>query len=316
MNSCCVPSDKDRDGSVVMLRQHISATPSEDLVKGMVKLGGTFLMGTDYPKRFRSDGEDPVRKVEVRPFYIDRITVTNSQFREFVEATGYVTEAERFGWSFVFQMFVSREVAREVKETVRQAPWWWKIEGASWKHPEGIRSNLKKRQNHPVVHVSWNDAVSYCQWKGKRLPTESEWEFAARGGMEQKLYPWGNDLIPHGGHRANIWQGRFPDINTKDDAYLGTAPAKSFKPNGFGLYNSSGNVWEWCNDWFSRNIQNNELHVDPAGPSSGSEKVLKGGSYLCHESYCNRYRVAARTASSPDSSTGHMGFRCAINADV
>jgi formylglycine-generating enzyme len=168
--------------------------------------------------------------------------------------------------------------------------------------------------DHPVVHISWNDANAYCAWAGKRLPTEAEWEYAARGGLVQKRFPWGDDLLMDGQHQCNIWQGEFPKTNTKEDGYEGTAPAKSYSPNGYGLYNMSGNVWEWCSDWFSRSVHTRGGRSNPKGPEIGKEKILRGGSYFCHESYCNRYRVAARSKNTPDSSTGHAGFRCA--ADV
>ena len=311
---CCVPFFGQDASSTGAEGQLVEPRPADDPTEGMVQLGGGFLMGTDYSERFLADGEDPVREVTVRPFYVDSTAVSNAQFLQFVYDTAYVTEAERFGWSFVFHLFVSRRVEKAVKQAVAETPWWWKVEGAFWKHPEGPGSNVKKRMDHPVVHVSWNDADAYSRWAGKRLPTEAEWELAARGGLEQKLYPWGDELTPESEHRCNIWQGRFPDMNTKADGFIGNAPARSFEPNGFGLYNTSGNVWEWCSDWFSRDFYANGDRENPSGPPSGTDKIAKGGSYLCHESYCNRYRVAARTASSPDSSTGHMGFRCAIDA--
>ncbi|WP_045518937.1 formylglycine-generating enzyme family protein [Neobacillus niacini] len=277
----------------------------------MVNLpGGEFLMGTEDQEGFLADGEGPVRKVFIKPFAIDRYTVTNKQFQEFVEETNYVTEAERFGWSFVFHLLVSDDVKRTVKNSVSGTPWWFVVDGAYWKQPEGADSTIEAKLDHPVVHVSWNDAIAYCNWAGKRLPTEAEWEYAARGGLEGKKYPWGDELLIDGKQQCNIWQGNFPIENSLDDGYLSTAPVQSFQENGFGLYNVVGNVWEWCSDWFS---PYHASVVNPTGPSTGETKVMRGGSYLCHESYCNRYRVAARTQNSPDSSTGNIGFRCAVD---
>lgn len=271
-------------------------------------LGGEFLMGTDDGVGYADDGEGPVRKVTVKPFWIDSCTVSNAKFATFVEATKYVTEAEKFGTSFVF--FGLLPANYPPTRGVAVAPWWRVIEGADWRHPEGRHSSIAERMNHPVIHVSWNDAVAYCNWAGLRLPTEAEWEYAARGGAEQLRFPWGDELEPNGEHRMNVWQGAFPNVNTQADGFLGTAPVDAFPPNGFGLYNVTGNVWEWCSDWFSPNFHLHGSRTNPKGPPSGIAKVMRGGSYLCHESYCNRYRLAARSRNTPDSSTGNLGFRC------
>lgn len=302
----------------------------------MVNLpGGAFLMGTDYNEGFPEDGEGPVREVTLRPFWIDTTTVTNTQFAAFIKATDYVTEAERFGWSFVFHLHLSPKYAEKLRGDARvpQTPWWLAVPGAKWDRPFGERSTIKKIMDHPVVHVSWNDAVAYCEWAGKRLPTEAEWEYAARGGHEQRLFPWGDVLEPRGQHRCNVWQGAFPTHNTAADGYVGTAPADAFAPNGFGLFNPAGNVWEWTNDGFSptwHQTESPETRDNPIGPvpeisptdsqnpksqirnlkSVFTHKVQKGGSYLCHRSYCNRYRLGARTANTPDSATTNNGFRC------
>lgn len=286
--------------------------------RGMVLIpGGPFLMGTDAPDSVAADGEHPVREVFVPDFCIDAKAVTNAQFASFAKATGYRTDAERYGWSFVFHQFVGDEAAARVMDArVPEAPWWLPVQGASWRAPEGPGSDFSARQNHPVVHVSWSDAQAYAAWAGKRLPTEAEWEKAARGGLVQARFPWGDDLTPRGAHRCNIWQGRFPTLNTGDDGFAGTAPVSAYRPNRFGLYNMAGNVWEWCADWFSPDWHaeaHEQTRRDPRGPASGLGRVLRGGSYLCHASYCNRYRVAARTMSTPESTTGHIGIRCAAD---
>ncbi|SFK77781.1 Formylglycine-generating enzyme, required for sulfatase activity, contains SUMF1/FGE domain [Geodermatophilus ruber] len=274
--------------------------------------GGTFLMGTEDAAGFPADGEGPVRAVTLAPFRIDRYAVSNARFAEFADATGYRTDAERFGWSFVFAGLLPAD--HPATRAVAQAPWWRQVEGADWRHPEGPGSSILRRLDHPVVHVSWRDATAYCRWAGLRLPTEAEWEYAARGGLEQARYAWGDELHPDGRWLCNIWQGRFPTRNTGEDGYLGPAPVTAFPPNGFGLHNVAGNVWEWCADWFSPDHDPRTPLIDPTGPAFGTLKVIRGGSYLCHDSYCNRYRVAARTANSPDSSTGNTGFRSAADA--
>jgi formylglycine-generating enzyme required for sulfatase activity len=273
--------------------------------------GGPFLMGTDNPNGFPADGEGPVRKVIVDRFFMDRFPVTNQAFAEFTRATGYLTEAERFGWSFVFRGHIAPErYGALVEDTVRAAPWWCKVRSATWKHPEGPDSNIATRGNYPVVHISWNDARQYSEWAGKRLPTEAEWEYAARAGFEQKLYPWGDELTPGGRHMCNIWQGEFPLHDTAEDGYSAPAPVDAFPPNAFELFTITGNAWEWCADWFSPTHHQFATRLNPVGPQNGAAKVMKGGSYLCHESYCNRYRVAARTQNTPDSSTTNISFRC------
>lgn len=312
--SCCTTN---RSSNIQVNNELISKykPKSPPVTDGMVLLkGGLFLMGSNEKETFPEDGEGPVREVEVSSFYIDECTITNEKFKRFVTEAGYKTEAEKFGWSFVFDLFVSSYVKKNhVKQAVHGTPWWLVVEGADWSHPEGPDSSIDNRMDHPVVHVSWNDAMAYCSWSGKRLPNEAEWEYAARGGLVQKRYPWGDRLHPNGKHFCNIWQGTFPKKNHGKDGFIGTAPSKSFPPNGYGLYNLSGNVWEWCSDWFSTNHQASpSIHLEEA--LTGRGKVIKGGSYLCHKSYCNRYRVAARTAVSPDSSSGHMGFRCAMDA--
>lgn len=273
-------------------------------------------MGTDSDEGFPEDGEGPARRVTVSPFAVDPYAVSNDDFARFVADQGYVTEAERFGWSFVFHLFVSRTAQK--RGEVRAVPgleWWLGVERACWKRPEGRGSNLKGRGNHPVVHVSYGDALAYCEWAGVRLLMEAEWEYAARGGLDQRRFAWGDELTPEGRHMANIWQGTFPQHNSEDDGYAGTAPVNSFAPNGFGLYNVAGNVWEWCADWFSPDWhvpERRETRIDPQGPPAGTRRVNRGGSYLCHHSYCNRYRVAARSSNTPDSSTGNLGFRVAV----
>ena len=272
-------------------------------------------MGSASELVFQTDGEGPVRNIEINSFYLSKTAVTNTEFAAFVRETKYRTEAEKFGWSFVFQMFINSFKFNEELQSPTGTPWWKKMDGSSWRHPRGPGSNIKSLINHPVVHISWNDAMEYCNWAGLRLPTEAEWEYAARGGLQQREFPWGDELTPDGKHRCNIWQGEFPIANSQDDGFRSTCPAKYYEPNNFGLYNIVGNVWEWQNDWFSTDFHTYGQRQNPKGPSIGTSKTIKGGSYLCHDSYCNRYRVSARSANTPDSSTGNLGFRCASDAD-
>jgi len=308
---CCAPTraraqalDQSRRESAQRMRAATGSTAEMILLEG-----GGFLMGSEDADANSADGEGPVRRVEIDPFYLDRAPVTNQQFVEFVRATAYKTEAERFGWSFVFEGHL-----RDRPAPTGHIPglrWWRAVDGADWQHPEGPDICIARRDNHPVVHVSWHDAFSYAQWSGKRLPTEAEWEFAARGGLEQERYPWGDELTPDGRHLCNIWQGVFPTIDIAEDGYSAPAPVDAFPVNGFGFQVITGNVWEWCSDWFSPDYHLLTTSINPVGPSTGPTKSMRGGSYLCHASYCNRYRVAARTSNTPDSATTNLGFRCA-----
>jgi formylglycine-generating enzyme required for sulfatase activity len=239
-------------------------------------------MGTPDGLGYDGDGEGPVHLVDLSAFAISAHAVTNDDFPP------------------------TRGVA--------SAPWWRQVEGALWSRPEGPQSSIEGRGDHPVVHVSWNDAAAYCRWGGVRLPTEAEWEYAARGGLEGRLFPWGDELEPGGVHMMNVFQGDFPGRNAAADGYAGTAPVGAFPPNGHGLHNATGNVWEWCADWYSPVTYRSGVRRDPGGPVEGTARVMRGGSYLCHASYCSRYRVGARSASTPDSSTGNTGFRVAASA--
>lgn len=296
------------------------AIESDERTKMMVRLdGGSFLMGTNSDEGFSEDGEGPVREVVIDPFFINKYAVTTAEFLEFVRETGYTTDAETYGWSFVFEDFVNKNDQKRIIQNVNAAPWWVAVEGANWFQPNGPSITVLDERDllkHPVTHVSWNDAQAYANWAGKRLPTEAEWEYAARGGFEQLRFPWGDELRPDGKHRCNIWQGNFPEHNREEDGYLQTAPVNEFEPNSYGLYNVAGNVWEWCTDWFSPDYHTTDDYerTNPTGPHEGSERVMRGGSYLCHHSYCNRYRVAARSKNTPDSSTGNIGFRCVVDA--
>lgn len=269
---------------------------------------GAFAMGDAFGDGNPADGERPVHEVRLDAFEIDGTCVTNADFARFVDASGYETQAEAFGSSAVFHLAL-RARAGDVLGSTVGSPWWLGVRGADWRHPGGALSGIDGLDDHPVVHVSWNDAVAYCGWAGRRLPTEAEWERACRGGLSGARYPWGDELLDDGAWQANIWQGDFPMRNTTADGYLSTAPVRSFGRNGYGLWQAVGNVWEWCADWFHPGYYAASRTEDPRGPVAGVAKVMRGGSYLCHDSYCNRYRNAARSSNTPDSSAGNMGFR-------
>ncbi|KAJ9471751.1 Serine/threonine-protein kinase pkn1 [Diplonema papillatum] len=323
---------------------------------GMTRLpGGTFRMGTDFlgeplgkhnlAQRYKdnsihganpSDAEHPAREVKVQPFAIDTCEVTNGQFKEFADATNYVTDAELYGWSFVLEYFLSPEQKEEESNKVQAAPWWRTVRDSSWRAPEGFDSSLNHlpvwygedtegvpnapeghRWAHPVAHVSWRDAYNFCRWRGKRLPKEAEWEYAARGGLEQKLFPWGDELYPGGRHRMNIWQGSLETgVNTAEDGARGTAPVASYPPNAFGIFDMSGNIWEWVDDDYNTG-RKQQVSDRPEARATATEmprvvhKTKRGGSHMCHASSCNRYRTSGRTGIENDSSAANLGFRCA-----
>lgn len=310
--SCCAPQRSAQSTPVTSIEYLSSDGPLDS--KFVTIPAGEFLMGSDdlfYP----TDGEGPSRSVWVDEFQISQTTVTNSEFANFIEATGYETESEIYGWSYVFNGFIDQTTSsKQVAGVAASAPWWLAIEGAYWFKPYGNSQTIESILDHPVVHVTHNDALEFCKWSGYLLPTEAQWEKASRGGLNGKLYPWGEDFLDGETHQANIWQGEFPQLNTGEDGYFGTAPANSYKPNNYGLYNTVGNVWEWTNDFWSARWhvpENAETRNNPLGPKKTSgNRVLKGGSFMCHDSYCYRYRNSARTFNSPNTSTSHIGFRC------
>jgi sulfatase modifying factor 1 len=301
------------------------AAPSDSLCPNdMVFIpGGTFTMGSDNPDFVE---EQTAVDVTVSHFCIEPHEVTNAEFAAFVEATGYTTVAERplsqeqfpdlpeeqrAAGSLVF------EPPNEGVEQVAYLSWWHWTPGANWRHPYGPDSDIAGKADHPVVHIAYEDAVAYADWMGRTLPTEAQWEYAARGGLESKTYTWGD---AYSADQANTWQGLFPFFNTKADGYLGTAPVQSFPPNGYGLYDMTGNVWELTADWFTVFHDGKAHSQDPTGPSQadsydpkkpgdGAVHVIKGGSYLCAKNYCSRYRPAARESQAPDTGTTHIGFR-------
>ncbi len=316
-------------------------TAKELSYEGMVQIPeGEFLMGAS-DNEGRSD-EYPQHRVKINSFWMDATEVTNEQFQEFVQATRYITTAEiKPDWEEIKKqlpigtpkpdeslLVPSSLVFFPTTKAVNldDATQWWKwISGADWRHPQGPGSNIEGKENYPVVHISWDDANAYAKWAGKRLPTEAEWEFAARGGLLNKKYFWGNEELNQGKVKANTWQGNFPYRNTLQDKYERLAPVKSFLPNKYGLYDMAGNVWEWCSDWYEPdyytqskdNISNNPVgpkkSFDPMEPGI-PKKVIRGGSFLCNASYCKGYRVSSRMKTSPDTGLEHTGFRCVVSA--
>jgi sulfatase modifying factor 1 len=321
-----------------------NAVADHDWTNEMVWMpGGSFVMGSEEGQA----DEKPAHRVAVKGFWMDRTEVTNEQFERFVKATHYVTVAERnpdpkdfpgvpaeklVAGSIVFKApsltEVNRQRAAEGLDPVGEIPlenhflWWTYVPGANWRHPEGQGSSVDGKEKFPVVHVSWDDAVAYARWARKRLPTEAEWEYAARGGLEEKKYMWGSEQTPGGKWLANIWQGRFPTENTGEDGFRTLAPVGSFPTNGFGLYDMSGNVWEWCADWYLPDYYANSPKDDPHGPDTSFDpnepgvmkRVQRGGSFLCSDLYCMGYRPSARMKSTPDTGLSHSGFRCVKDA--
>lgn len=311
---------------VVALQPGYAAPETIDRAEMVLIHGGTFWMGCETGP---ADGR-PQHEVTVDSFWIDQHEVTNEQFSHFVESTGYVTTAERAPDQKDFPGVPSDElVAGSIVFTPHEAnasldqplSWWRYVAGADWRHPEGPGSSITDKGNYPVVNVSWDDAVAYCQWSGKRLPTEAEWEYAARGGLDRKEYVWGDEQTPDKRQLANVWQGQFPQENTKEDGFLGTAPGGSFPANGYGLYDMAGNVWEWCADWYRPDYYSHSPAANPKGPESSydpdepgvTKRVERGGSFLCTDLYCGSFRPGRRMKSSPDSSLCHTGFRCVIS---
>jgi formylglycine-generating enzyme required for sulfatase activity len=310
VKSCCLPAGGDRAARAAPAAHAGAPRASHDWI---TLPGGAFTMGSDSAEGFAEDGEGPARRVELSAFAIAATAVTNAQFRDFVRATGYVSEAEQAGESFVFYLQVDAERRAAIRRVSRELPWWLPVEGACWQRPAGPRSTILDRLDHPVVHIAWNDAAAYCAWAGVRLPTEAEWEYAARGGLEGRRYAWGDELEPGGARRCNIFQGEFP-ARPAEGWTPGTVPVTAFAPNGFGLYNTAGNAWEWCADWASPGYHRTTAARDPLQERPTGRRSLRGGSFLCHASYCNRYRVAARGSNTPASSASNLGFRVAAPA--
>jgi formylglycine-generating enzyme required for sulfatase activity len=327
---------------IVFLLCVTSSAPGEDAPQGMLLIpAGEFIMGTDDPRSMPN--ERPAHRVRVDAFYLDATPVTNAQFRAFVQATGYQTTAERpVNWDEIAPqlppgtprppperlqpgslVFTPPDHAVDLRDL---SQWWTWTAGANWKHPQGPGSSIEGKDDHPVVQVSWDDAIAYARWSGKRLPTEAEWEYAARGGLQQKRYPWGDAFMVNDRHMANTFTGRFPFADSAADGFAGTSPVRSFPGNEFGLFDVAGNVWQWTSDVYRADTHRHAATqpqplVNPQGPETtfdptravptSVERVTKGGSFLCHPSYCESYRPSARRGTPPDTGSGHVGFRCA-----
>lgn len=313
---CCTPGagaggqtqTSEPQGAPLPTRHPAGATADLELVS---IAAGDFLMGSDAPEAVAGDGEGPARRVSTSPYQIAPATVTNGAFSAFVRATRYITQAEQAGTSFVFYLQVPEEARRAARQVASGLPWWMPVDNASWQRPEGPGSHIYDRLEHPVVHVSWNDAQAYCAWAGARLPTEAEWERAARAGLEGQHYAWGQDLCGSNGRpRCNIWHGVFPNAPAQGWCPSPVA-ARSGEPNAWGLYNVCGNVWEWCADWYHPAYHSTTRASDPLGSAQTGVRSMRGGSFLCHDSYCNRYRVSARHSNSPVSAASNIGFRVA-----
>lgn len=342
--ACCMPVASSHFSTTALQDCPAAGLPARsvdtasDNHAGMVWIaGGSYNMGGDNNQA--ADDEYPKHKVTVGGFWMDITEVTNAQFAQFVKATGYVTTAEKKpDWNELKKQLPAGTPEPDASvlipaSLIFTAPaeavplndysqWWqWKA-GADWRHPHGPGSSIAGKENYPVVHISWYDAQAYCKWAGKRLPTEAEWEWAARGSLTNNIYPWGNEPVDEGQPKANSWQGHFPDNNTVKDSFYYAAPVQSYKPNGYGLYDMAGNVWEWCADYYDsryyQTVNNPDGINNPQGPSKAYDpneplafkRVIRGGSFLCNDGYCSGYRVSRRMKTSEDSGMEHLGFRC------
>ena len=322
--ACCGPGSATalgRDAEFLRRADDIAQAPAAIRAELAARLkpipGGIFEMGAR-KSSFPADLDSPRRKVKLSGFLMAPCAVTNAEYARFVRATGYRTVAEQEGWSFVFHLLLADPA--DFPASPPGLPWWRQVKGACWAMPEGPDSDLSARGDHPVTHITWYDAQAYCNWSGLRLPHEAEWERAARGGLVRRKFPWGDDFMPGGTHAMNTFQGEFPHYHKAEDGWIGTAPVDSFRSNAYGMFNMTGNVWEWVQDYFGDRPPASGLPLrGPTGPATGHARVQRGGSYLCHVSYCDRYHVHSRTRNDPDSSTGNCGFRVAasqIGADV